>query len=82
MKRIVEKYEEIIQSEKKRRILRLSFLFILFLLFISFLASSINVKENKEYGDFRHIVVYIFEYEKLPMNYIPKSLSYTVDGED
>jgi hypothetical protein len=82
MRRINEQYKEIIQNEKKRRILRLSFLFILLFFFLSFLFSSIIVKENKEYGDFRHIVAYIFKYEELPKNYIPKSLSFTVEGED
>lgn len=71
-----------LENEKWRRIYRVSYLVILLFLFILSISSNISVKVNKEYEDFRHIVVYIYKYDSLPSNYVPKSSSDSVDGED
>jgi len=79
---ISEKLIEKIQNEKSRRIFRISFLLTLLFLMICALVSNVNVKINREYCDFRHIVAYIFEFRDLPNNYVPKSLSGTIVGDD
>lgn len=80
--KINDKIKDFLQEEKKRRILRLSFLFGLVFLMLLTLVSHTRVKENGEYTDFRHIVAYIFKYDDLPSNYIPKINSGLVDGEE
>jgi len=70
------------QNEKRRRWIRFSYVVTLFLLFLCSIFSSIHVNLNQEYTDFRHIVSYIYEYDQLPNNYIPKSQSGTIIGED
>lgn len=65
-----------------RKKLRLSYYFILlFLILISFL-TSVNVKEDEEYIDIDHIVVYIYEFGDTPSNYVPKYQSHLLEGDE
>lgn len=65
-----------------RKKLRLSYYFILiFLVLISFL-TAVNVKEDEEYNDMDHIVLYIYEFGDTPSNYVPKSQSNLLEGDE
>jgi len=77
----MNKLEIIKNKETRKKIRYLYYISIIFLSIFS-LTTIVNVKEDKEYADFDHLVLYIYEYNDLPSNYIPKSQSFLIEGED
>ncbi len=67
---------------ENRKKTRLGYYALLITLLLLSLLTDVNVKEDKEYGDYDHLVVYIYEYNDLPENYVPKSQQDRVETEE
>ncbi len=78
----MEKFLIKLKETKYRRQVRVIFLLSLLFLFLFSLLSDVNVKEDMEYTDYEHIALYVIKYREFPENYIPKSSSGSVVGED
>jgi hypothetical protein len=66
----------------KRRTTRFVYYLIVLLLLIASFATDVNVKEDKEYGDLNHVVMYLYEFGNTPSNYVPKYQSNRLEGEE
>lgn len=71
-----------LKNRKVRNSIKYFYLVAVALFSITTIASDVEVKEDEIYTDRDHVAMYIYEYDELPKNYIPKSLSATVEGED
>lgn len=71
-----------IQNYKIRQKIRYAFYITILFLSVGCLITDVNVKEDKTYIDFNHVVMYIYAYNKLPSNYVPKFQSYLLEDDD
>lgn len=69
-------------DRSNRKKIRLSYYFILIFLILFSILTDVNVKEDNEYDDMKHIALYIYEYGDTPSNYVPKSESNTLEGDE
>ena len=66
----------------KRRVFRHSFILSLFVVLFLSLVTELNVRPRGEYIDKNHVALFILEYGDLPNNYVPKSESSSVEGNE
>ncbi|MGD9964683.1 MAG: ribonuclease domain-containing protein [Candidatus Izemoplasmatales bacterium] len=71
----------IITDEYKRRIIRVLYFFVLVTTFIFSLTTRVNVNNNSAYSKDKEVMLYIIEYKKVPINFLPKSESAYLLGE-
>lgn len=72
----------LMRNRKVRSSVKYFYLATVALFSITTLATDINVKEHEVYTDRDHVAMYIYEFDELPNNYIPKNQSFTVEGEN
>ena len=70
------------QDYNIRRKIRYTFYTTILFFSIGCLVTNVNVKEDKHYVDFDHVVMYIYEYNELPNNYVPKFQSNLLETDD
>lgn len=71
----------IITDEYKRRIIRVVYFLVLVTTFFFTLTTRVNVNNNSAYSKDEEVMLYIIEYKKVPINFLPKSQSAYLLGE-
>ena len=71
----------IITDEYKRRIFRIAYFLVLLTTFVFTLTTRVNVNDNSAYSKDEEVMLYIIEYKKVPINFLPKSQSAYLLGE-
>ena len=71
----------IITDEYKRRIIRVVYFLVLVTTFIFTITTRVNVNNNSAYSKDEEVMLYIIEYKKVPINFLPKSQSAYLLGE-
>lgn len=70
------------RDKKVRNSVKYFYLAAVALFSITTIATDVNVKEDEIYTDRDHIAMYIYEFDELPSNYVHKSQSGSIDGEE
>lgn len=71
----------IITDEYKRRIIRVVYFLVLVTTFVFTLTTRVNVNNYSAYSKDEEVMLYIIEYKKVPINFLPKSQSAYLLGE-